>query len=109
MGKKVYFQVGVFTTKNEPAAAIMFPVDCDDDISKLTPSIVAHATRVWADYLIKKATDILPPEEIDNEKMANAILGIYHKVSAQPVLLESVAVKRADNKDVITITLKGDQ
>jgi hypothetical protein len=107
---KVYMQMGVFTTKNEPSAAIMFEMNLTEDgnINDQASVIRANAIRLLAEYQAKQTEGSLPPEEMNSEKMALAILDIYHKVSAKPLLLESVMVKRGEN-DVITIALRKDE
>lgn len=103
---KVFIQMGVFTNNKEPSAAVMFPIELRNNLMEHSQLISAKAMQMLADYYAKSAEGSLPEVVHDPEKMALAILDIYHKVSAQPVLLESVMIKRDEKTDSITITLR---
>lgn len=107
---KVYIQMGVFTNKNEPSAALMFELDVmPEQLIQNSAAITANAIRLLSEFTAKQLESSLPPEELNPEKMALSILDIYHKVSAKPVLLENVMVKRGNTNDTITIVMKRDE
>jgi len=103
---KVFIQMGVFMNSKEPSCGVMFPLEIGENPLEHSQVIHAKAIQLMADYYAKSSEGSLPEVVHDPEKMALAILDIYHKVSAQPVLLESVMIKRNENTDSITITLR---
>lgn len=106
----VFIQMGVFKNKNEPSAALMFELDVlPDQLIQNSASITANAIRLLSEYFAREMVANSPPEELNREKMALSILDIYHKVSAKPVLLENVVVKRNNTNDTITIVMKRDE
>lgn len=103
---KVFIQMGVFTNSKEPTSAIMFPIELSSNLMDHAQLITAKAIQMLADHHAKDVEGSLPEGNDDPEKMALSILNIYHKVAAQPVLLERVMIKRGDKSDSITITLR---
>lgn len=103
----IFVQMGVFYSSKDQPTVVMFKVDEPFSQDKIASTFTMYGNLLIAQHQIRQAESrCVEGDMLNDERAANAILDLYHKVSNQPVLLEHVIASASDTHNTITIKVR---
>lgn len=105
----VFVQMGIFYNNKEQPTVVMFKLNQPLTPEKISSAFVCYGNLLIAQHQVKESENRCSADleqAANDERAANAILELYHKVANQPVLLEHVIASGNDTHNTIIIKVR---